>query len=61
MADLRAAGARIVLITRAISAPGTQVGPIGLGDLFDAVDIVSDKTPGTYARISLRAKGAAAR
>lgn len=45
----------IVLITKGdLLHQESKLARSGLGDLFDAVEIVSDKTPATYARIFAR-------
>ena len=45
----------IVLITKGdLLHQESKLARSGLGDLFDAVEIVSDKTPSTYARIFAR-------
>lgn len=47
--------AEIVLITKGdLLHQERKLAASGLGDLFDAVEIVSDKTPATYARIFAR-------
>ena len=44
--------ARLVLVTKGdLLDQERKLAQSGLGDLFDAVEIVSDKTPATYARI----------
>lgn len=46
---------RIVLITKGdLLHQERKLAQSGLGDLFDAVEIVSDKTPDTYARVFAR-------
>jgi putative hydrolase of the HAD superfamily len=48
----------IVLITKGdLLHQESKLARSGLGDLFDAVEIVSDKTPATYARIFARHGG----
>lgn len=43
---------RLVLITKGdLLDQERKLAQSGLGDMFDAVEIVSDKTPGTYSRI----------
>lgn len=45
-------GRRIVLITKGdLMDQERKLAQSGLGEMFDAVEIVSDKTPATYARI----------
>jgi putative hydrolase of the HAD superfamily len=52
---------RIVLITKGdLLDQERKLAQSGLGDLFDAVEIVSDKTPETYARAFARHDGGAA-
>lgn len=52
LADLRQSGHRLVVITKGDLLDQEQkLARSGLGDLFDAVEIVSEKTPETYARI----------
>lgn len=49
---LRSAGHRLVVITKGDLLDQEQkLARSGLGELFDAVEIVSEKTPETYARI----------
>ncbi|GGL51798.1 HAD family hydrolase [Wenxinia marina] len=44
--------ARVVLVTKGdLLDQERKLAQSGLGDLFDSVEIVSDKTPATYARI----------
>ena len=51
----------VVLITKGdLLHQERKLAQSGLGDLFDAVEIVSDKTPETYARIFGRSPGGAA-
>lgn len=46
---------RLVLITKGdLLDQERKLAQSGLGDLFDAIEIVSEKTPETYARIFLR-------
>jgi putative hydrolase of the HAD superfamily len=48
----------IVLITKGdLLHQESKLARSGLGDLFDAVEIVSDKTPATYARVFARHGG----
>jgi putative hydrolase of the HAD superfamily len=50
-----AADFRLVLITKGdLLHQERKLAQSGLGDLFDAVEIVSDKTAATYARIFAR-------
>ncbi len=52
LADLKARGHRLVVITKGDLLDQEQkLARSGLGDLFDAVEIVSEKTPETYVRI----------
>lgn len=52
LAELKARGHRLVVITKGDLLDQEQkLARSGLGDLFDAVEIVSEKTPETYARI----------
>ncbi len=49
------AGFRVVLITKGdLLDQERKLAQSGLGDLFDAVEIVSDKTPAVYARLFAR-------
>ncbi|MDR0810265.1 MAG: HAD family hydrolase [Gemmobacter sp.] len=49
------AGFRVVLITKGdLLDQERKLAQSGLGDLFDAVEIVSDKTPAIYARLFAR-------
>lgn len=53
---------RLILITKGdLFDQERKLAASGLGDLFDAVEIVSDKTPATYARIFGRYGDGAAR
>ena len=53
---------RVVLITKGdLLHQERKLAQSGLGDLFDAVEIVSDKTPEVYARLFTRHGGTAAR
>ena len=53
---------RVVLITKGdLLHQERKLAQSGLGDLFDAVEIVSDKTPETYARLFARHKVTASR
>ena len=46
---------RLVLVTKGdLLDQERKLAQSGLGDLFDAVEIVSDKTPATYARVFAR-------
>jgi putative hydrolase of the HAD superfamily len=55
--DMRDRG-EIVLITKGdLLHQESKLARSGLGDLFDAVEIVSDKTPATYSRIFARHGG----
>jgi putative hydrolase of the HAD superfamily len=46
---------RLVLITKGdLLDQERKLAQSGLGDMFDAVEIVSEKTPGVYARIFMR-------
>jgi putative hydrolase of the HAD superfamily len=55
-----AEGHRIVLITKGdLLHQERKLAQSGLGDLFDAVEIVSEKEPGTYARIFAGFEGGA--
>ena len=55
VADLRDRGARIALVTKGdLLDQERKLAQSGLGELFDAVEIVSDKTPATYARVFAR-------
>lgn len=50
-----AAGFRVILITKGdLMDQERKIAQSGLGDLFDAVEIVSEKSPGTYARVFAR-------
>lgn len=52
---------RLVLVTKGdLLDQERKLAQSGLGDLFDAVEIVSDKTPATYARVFERHGGGAA-
>jgi putative hydrolase of the HAD superfamily len=54
----RATG-EVVLVTKGdLLDQERKLAASGLGDLFDAVEIVSDKTPATYARVFARHGGA---
>ncbi len=51
----RDAGVRVLLITKGdLLDQERKLAQSGLGDLFDAVEIVSDKTPAVYARLFAR-------
>lgn len=53
---------RLVLVTKGdLLDQERKLAQSGLGDLFDAVEIVSDKTPATYALVFDRHAGGAAR
>jgi putative hydrolase of the HAD superfamily len=57
VAAMRAHG-EIVLITKGdLMHQESKLARSGLGELFDAVEIVSDKTPATYARVFARHGG----
>lgn len=52
---------RLVLVTKGdLLDQERKLAQSGLGDLFDAVEIASDKTPATYARVFDRHAGGAA-
>ena len=56
--EAASAAARVVLITKGdLLDQERKLAQSGLGELFDAVEVVSDKTPDTYARLFRRHGG----